>query len=110
MSSLDLRLEDSRRLANLADGSTIPLVEAGASLLGLAELCRIDRLQELVPAQMDIEVRPVDERTVGVDREVSDRGIEADPLRAPMESSGTSQHPVFRASDEERGLRGGMRR
>jgi hypothetical protein len=48
-----------------ADGSTIPFVEAGASLLGLAEFGRLNRLQELVPAQMDVEVRPVEERTVG---------------------------------------------
>jgi hypothetical protein len=56
--ALGLRLEDPGILADSAYGSPIPLVEAGATLLGFAKLARVNLLEELVPAEMDIEVRP----------------------------------------------------
>src|SRR5207245_5562141 len=46
--ALHFRLRKPSLLADLADHSPVPLVEALAPLLGLSELFRIDRLNELV--------------------------------------------------------------
>jgi hypothetical protein len=62
--SLHLRLEYAGDLAHLADGGPIAIVELVAALLGLAVLSRIGRLEELVPAQVNVEVRPVDKRAI----------------------------------------------
>ncbi len=98
--ALDLRLQDPRRFAERADGSPIPFVETGDPLLGFAEFARFNRLQELVPAQMDIELRPVDERTVRIDRKVSQDGLRL-PSQGMNRIQRHVQHPMFRASDEE---------
>ena len=58
--SIDLRLQDPLRFAGRANRGAVPSVEAAAALLSFAELSRINCLQKPVPAQMHIEVRPVD--------------------------------------------------
>jgi hypothetical protein len=56
------------------------LVEIVGALLGLEECGGVDGLEELEPAQVGVEVGPVEERGVGVDREVS-RTAGGSPLK-----------------------------
>src|SRR4051812_18966487 len=68
--SLNHRLRQPRILAELPDRSPVPLVISFGPLLRLPKLFRIDSLEELVPSQVDVEVRPVDERAIRVNQEV----------------------------------------
>src|SRR2546430_11181220 len=45
-----------------------------SALLGPAQFGGVHRLKELAPAQMNIEVRPVDEGAIGVNLEVLQHG------------------------------------
>jgi hypothetical protein len=106
---LEPRLRKTRFLAKLADRSPIPRVKGLAPLLSLSEFFRIDRLKELIPTEMNVEVWPVDERTSGVDLEVprhimrlaSQKQKFGSPVHATSDASGPGQAANSR-SDKRR--------
>jgi hypothetical protein len=57
----DLRLRNACLLAEFPNRGAISLVVSLRSLVRLPELFRINGLQELIPSQVDVEVRPVEE-------------------------------------------------
>lgn len=65
-----LGLNEPCRFAQLTDRSPVARVVALGSLLRFSKLVRIDRLKELIPSQMNIEVRPMDKGAVNVDYQV----------------------------------------
>src|SRR5260370_17232632 len=99
----DLRLRDAGGFADFADGGAIAAVEVRPALLGLAQLGRVHRLQELAPAQMNIEVRPVDEGTIRVNLEVLQHSARLVPKRWAR-GNRDMQHPMLRATNEKRVL------
>src|SRR5260370_23616757 len=97
----DLALREAGGGADFAAGGAIAAVEVRAALLGLAQLGRVHRLQELAPAQMNIEVRPVDEGTIGVNSEVLQHSWRLIPKRGEGGNRDV-QHPMLRAANEKR--------
>jgi len=98
--TLNLRLRDTSRFTDFADGGAIPAVEVRAALLCFVQLGRVHDLQELAPAQMNVKVRPVNEGTVGVNLEILQRSRRLAP-KGRDGSNWDVQHPMLRTSNEK---------
>src|SRR4051794_29278807 len=84
--------------AEFANGDTVPAVEVSTSLQGLVQFERVCCLQELVPAQMDVGNRPMDEGPIGIDPEVPEYSRRQAP-QCGNRRNGHVQEPLLRASD-----------